>query len=268
MIRLFRRQVAVPADHGSWVFLLSPLLIGLFAGGRLSAVSAYVVMAALCAFLIRQPVTVAIKVISGRRPRSELPAAAAWIAIYTVVGLLHVAGLVWRGFGYLLYLALPMLPILSWYLALVARRAERQLGIELIGSGVLALSAPAAYWVGVGEPDPRGWWLWVLTWLQGAASILHVHMRLRQREPVARAARGRYREPALLVASFNLTAVLTLSALAILPALLALPFAAQWLETVRGAGWAAPPAQPRRIGLRQLAVSALFTALFILVWRD
>ncbi|MBK5108482.1 MAG: hypothetical protein JJE12_10125, partial [Anaerolineales bacterium] len=30
--KLFLRHVALPSDHGSWVFLLSPLLIGLFAG--------------------------------------------------------------------------------------------------------------------------------------------------------------------------------------------------------------------------------------------
>jgi hypothetical protein len=29
---IFVRHIALPQDHGSWVFLLSPLLIGLFAG--------------------------------------------------------------------------------------------------------------------------------------------------------------------------------------------------------------------------------------------
>ena len=35
---LLDRHVALPGDHGSWVFLLGPLLIGLFAGGRWSIV--------------------------------------------------------------------------------------------------------------------------------------------------------------------------------------------------------------------------------------
>jgi hypothetical protein len=66
---LMRRHVALPADHGSWVFLCSPLLIGLAAGGRWTVVSVYLVVAALAGFLIRQPLTIAVKIYSGRRAR-------------------------------------------------------------------------------------------------------------------------------------------------------------------------------------------------------
>src|SRR5687768_10669282 len=30
----FRKYVFLPPDHGPWVFILGPLLIGIFAGGR------------------------------------------------------------------------------------------------------------------------------------------------------------------------------------------------------------------------------------------
>lgn len=33
---IFRRHIALPQDHGSWVFILSPLLIGLFAAGKVT----------------------------------------------------------------------------------------------------------------------------------------------------------------------------------------------------------------------------------------
>jgi hypothetical protein len=36
MQTLFRRQIALPQDHRSWVFLFSPLLIGLLAGKTFS----------------------------------------------------------------------------------------------------------------------------------------------------------------------------------------------------------------------------------------
>jgi len=66
---------------------------------------------------------------------------------------------------------------------LVSRRAERrQAGIEIIATGVLALAAPAAYWVGKGWQDPLGWWLLLLTWFQSAASIMYAYLRLEQRE--------------------------------------------------------------------------------------
>ena len=108
---LFRRVVAVPTDHGSWVFLASPLLIGLFAGGRFVTPTVYLLVASICGFLVRQPITIAVKILGGRRSRDDLPAASFWIAAYSLVGALHVAGLVLRGFEYVLYLAVPAIPV-------------------------------------------------------------------------------------------------------------------------------------------------------------
>jgi hypothetical protein len=253
------------------VFLLSPLLIGLFAGGRWTTPTLYLIIAATAGFLVRQPVTIVVKVLSGRRPREELPAALFWTTLYTAVGLLHVLGLVVRGFGALLTLAVPGVPIFAWYLRLVAKRAERrQLAVELAGSGVLASSAAAAFWVGRGEADPLGWILWALTWAQSAGSILHATLRLTQRPlreiPPVRSLfwMGRL---ALSVTTGTLLIVAALSLSGLTPAYLPIPFALQWAETLWGtlrpaAGW-----RPTAIGLRQLAVSSLFTLLFILAWR-
>lgn len=44
---LFIRQIALPQDHGSWVFLLSPLLIGLFAGGKFSLAARFWMVSSL-----------------------------------------------------------------------------------------------------------------------------------------------------------------------------------------------------------------------------
>jgi hypothetical protein len=96
---LLRRHVALPSDHGAWVFLISPLLIGLFAGGRWAAATPLLIVAALAAFLIRQPMTMAVKAHSGRRPREELPAARFWIFVYGVIGALAVGGLLAQGQG-------------------------------------------------------------------------------------------------------------------------------------------------------------------------
>ena len=123
---MFRAHVALPAEHGAWLLLLGPLVIGLFAGGRWSVVSLYLIVASLSAFLVRHPITLVIKALSGRRGRDLLPAASFWIAAYGAIGLLHVAGLVLRGFGYLLYLAIPGVPVFAWYLWLVRSRARRQ----------------------------------------------------------------------------------------------------------------------------------------------
>lgn len=271
-----RRHIALPSDHGSWVFLLSPLLIGLFAGGSFSIASVYLIIAAMAAFLIRQPVTVAIKAYSGRRSRRDLPAARLWMLVYGVIAVLGVAGLVSEGYAALLILALPGIPVFAWHLYLVSRRQERrQVGIEVVGSGVLALAAPAAYWVGEGPPptlnalDPLGWWLFALTWLQSAASIVYAYLRLEQRDLAAVLTlpeRLRMARRALVYTGFNLIAVGVCSLAGTLPPLLFLPYALQWGETLYGSLKPAVGYKPTRIGIRQLIVSTLFTILFIVTW--
>jgi hypothetical protein len=90
MSQYLNRRIAITNEHGSWVFLLSPLLIGLFIGGNWSAPFFYLILAALAGFLIRHPITIAVKAYSGRRSHKDLPAAWFWIAIYAFVGLLMV----------------------------------------------------------------------------------------------------------------------------------------------------------------------------------
>jgi hypothetical protein len=265
-----KRHVALPQDHGAWVFLLSPLFIGLLVGGQVRPGTVPLILAALAAFLLRQPVTVAVKCLSGRRTRDDLPVAIFWGVIYAVLGMVALVWLALLGLGYLLVLAIPGVIVFAWHLLLVSRRAERrQVGIELVGSGVLALAAPAAYWVGRGEPDPMGWALFGLTWFQSAASIVHAYLRLQQRElKQAPTLRERFRmaRRALLYTTFNLLVVAGFSISGLLPTWLPLAYALQWGETLWGTlnpaiGW-----KPTRIGIRQLVVSALFSICFILLW--
>jgi hypothetical protein len=268
---LLRRHIAVPQDHGSWVFILSPLLIGLFAGGRFKTASFHLILAAMAAFMLRQPATMLVKIWSGRRPHEDLGAARLWFAVYLVTCLLAVIALVIEGFGYVAYLAVPGIAIFGWYLYLVSKRDERrQAGVEIVATGALSLAAPAAHWVGVGAYDPAGWWLWILVWMQTAASIVHAYLRLDQRildHPPELIERWKLGRRAAIYTTFNLASSLTLGLASVLPAWIFLPYLIQWIETMWGIlrpaiGW-----KPTRIGIRQLIVSTLWTLLFVLMWR-
>ena len=269
--RLFNRTIALPQDHGSWVFLFSPLLVGLFAGRTFSYASLSLVIAALAAFLLRQPLTVIVKAYAGRRSRLDLPAGRFWVVVYGILALLALAELFHLGEGYVAYLAVPGVPVFVWHLWLVSRRAERrQAGVEILATGVLSLVAPAAYWVGIDKYDPIGWWLWALTWAQSAASIVYAYLRLAQRDqarPLERSEQWRMGRRAFLYTSFNLAASLILGWTNLLPPWIFLPFLAQWAETVWGIFHPATGWKPTRIGVRQMIVSVLWTVLFIVAWR-
>jgi hypothetical protein len=273
-----RKQIFLPQDHGSWVFIFSPLLIGLFLGGKFTFASLSLVIASIAAFLFRQPMTIAVKVYVGRRPKTDLPAAQVWIVVYGAIILIALLGLIGTGFGYLLFLAIPGAPVFTWHLWLVSKREERrQINVELIATGVLSLAAPAAYWVGIGHYDPSGWWLWILVWLQAAASIVHAYLRLGQRELAeipARSVLSRMGFRAFAYTTFNLVSTLALGPVAdrlqdapVLPRFLFIPYLVQWSETLWGIFHPAVKWKPTRIGIRQLIVSMLWTILFIITWR-
>jgi len=274
---LAKRHIALPQDHGSWVFILSPLLIGLFAGDTITPASISLMVAAMAAFLLRQPVSIAVKAYAGRRPRKDLPAARFWMLVYGSIVLITVADLVYLGYGYVLFLAVPGLPVFAWHLYLVSKRAERrQPGVEILATGALSLAAPAAFWVGLGRYDPLGWALWLLTWLQSAASIVYAYLRLEQRsmprqgeqaEGPERSELWRMGKRAIQYTSFNLALTLALSWSTWLPRWIFVPYLVQWLETIWGITHPATGWKPTAIGVRQLIVSILFTVLFIIFWR-
>jgi len=272
MQKIFRKQIFLPQDHGSWVFIFSPLLIGLFAGGQFTFASFSLVVAAIAAFLIRQPITIVVKAYSGRRSKDDLPAACIWLVIYSIIALAALTSLILQGFIYVLYLAAPGIPVFAWHLWLVSRREERrQAGVEIVAIGVLSLTAPAAYWVGVSGYEPAGWWLWILVWMQSAASIVYAYLRLEQREWKSlpnRWLKFRSGWRAYLYTSFNLLIVTILGiGVEFLPKLIFIPYLIQWLEALWGIDHPAVGWKPTRIGIRQLIVSILWTILFILVWR-
>ncbi len=269
-VKLFQRQIAIPIEHGSWVFLLSPLLIGLAAAGQFSYSTAWLILAVVAGFFFRQPLTIAVKVMSKRRPNRELIPALFWMGAYATVALVGVAGIVRAGQGFILVLGIPALPVLGWHLWLVSRREERRKPlVEIAGSGVLALSAPAAYWLGTGSLDATGWLLWLLLWLQAAGSILYAYLRLEQRvwkQVPSVSACWKAGILPLIVTSLSLLMVTGLSLQGWLPVLLPLAYLIQVVETLWGILHPALAAKPVAIGVRQLIVSVAFTLVFTAIW--
>jgi hypothetical protein len=138
------KYVAIPGKQGAWIFLLSPLTIGLFLGG-FSNGSLPLITSLLAAFLIRQPLTIMVKINSGRRTNRDWNPAIFWLLLYGLIMVVILLLLIMQGYLYIFYLAVPA-PVFLWHLWLVRKRAERrQKLIEIAAGGVLALAAPAAF---------------------------------------------------------------------------------------------------------------------------
>jgi hypothetical protein len=215
--------------------------------------------------------TLIVKIFSGRRQRHELQPASVWAAFYFSITLLSVLFLIRLGYARVLWLAIPGVPVFMWQIWLISRRAERgQLGIELVGSGVLALSAPAAYWVAGGTDDIFAWVLWVLTWLQASASIVNVYLRLAQRNlPKAPPILGRWRMGARAIAYhiFNLTLSVAFALIGRIKWLIPIAFTLMFLDMLEGLVRPAVGKKPTHIGMRQLLASIVFFVLMIFAVR-
>jgi hypothetical protein len=141
----------------------------------------------------------------------------------------------------------------------IKREERRRVNVEIIATGVMSLAAPAAYWAGVGRYDPIGWWLWILIWLQTAASIVYAYLRQRELWKIG------FR--AFAYTTFNLVFALALGLSSVLARFLFIPYLVQWGETMWGIFNPAIKWKPTRIGIRQLMVSTLWTILFIVFWK-
>lgn len=268
---LFRKHIALPQQHGSWALWLGPYVIGIGVGGAFKIELIWLTLASLGGFLLLQPLTILIKVIAGRKPQTDLAPSIFWSILYSLLALISLYRLLITDHYYILFLALAAFPVLVWQLILVMRREERrQMGIELVGSGVLALAAPAAYWIAKDGMNLTGWLLWILCWIQSAGAIVYIYLRLEHRrltEIPNAPDRFTMAKRALLYNTFNVVAVITLVAFGYIPTLVVIPFIAMLLEVIYGS--LLKPgigAKPVVIGVRQVVITVIFATLIIMAF--
>ncbi len=265
---LFQRKFMLPSEHGAWIWWIGPFCIGIAAAGHFSTRLLTLFFAMLTAFLLRQPLSIYVKTYSSRRPITDRKPALLWTLGYAFCALLAFILLLRAGYFHLIWLLLPGIPVFLWHLALISRRAERgQRGIEIVGAGVLALAAPASYWVAGGTDTTIAWTLWAIAWLQSAASIVLVYQRLFERKLqdgglFPDRLRRSYRS--LAYHSFNLVFSLFAVSRAPFPWVVALASALMMLDAVDTLRKPAIRWKPTRIGMRQLLASSSFMIIVAL----
>ncbi len=174
----------------------------------------------------------------------------------------------------MLPLGLIAAPVLMWQMALVYRHEERHnLWVEVAGAAVLALAAPAGYWVASAatEATLTGWLLWLLCALQGFGAIVYIYLRLAHRR-LPRApmwpARWRMALPTVAINSANVLIVVALATAGLIPFAVIAPFLLMLGEALYGGLWCVGVGvKPVVIGVRQVAVTALFSLVLILAYR-
>lgn len=252
--RVFKKTLLLPAEHGSWSWLLVPFLAGVGVAGAWPLSTFLVLSGGLSAFLVRQPATAWLRIRQGRGRRSDRSLAAGWTLTFSSVSIISLAGLLLSGHTELLWLVPPILLILLLYLAIaqINRSQIRTLWMEVAGAGALAVMAPAAYVAGRDSLEPTAWVLWAVMATQNIVGVLYVRARIAHRH-------GREVNGTLLVAG-HVVGFLLCTALVVFTAApwpLLIPFGAFALR----AAWVALRPRPlhniKRFGFSEVGVEII-----------
>ena len=178
--RIFRKQLVIPTEHGSWTWFLVPYFVGVLVAQEWNLATALVLIGGMAGFLIRQPATSWMRIRSGRGRKADINLAAGWTIGLSLAAVLSFVGLLFLGRTMLLWLLLPMTIIFLLYMiASRQRRATvRSLWMEAAGAVGLAAAAPAAYVAATGTLDGTAWALWGLMAGQNMLGVLYVRLRI------------------------------------------------------------------------------------------
>jgi hypothetical protein len=255
-----RKQLLLPAEHGAWAWLLVPFGVGTAVAGVWNTAVTLVLLGSLAAFLARQPATVWLRVRQGRARRSDGPPATALTLGLSSIALLCLLGLLLTGHAQLLWLLLPLLPVLGLYVetAVRSRAQTRTLWLELLGAAALAVTAPAAYGSATGHLDATAWLLWLLLGLQNLLGVYYVRLRIADTHN-----RETNRWLPLLCHLIGLGIVGLLVLTNWLPWLTALPFAAFLLRAIWTWTEPRPVANIKRFGFLEVGVEILSGLVFV-----
>ncbi|MFW6068204.1 MAG: YwiC-like family protein [Chloroflexota bacterium] len=249
--RWFRKAYLLPAEHGSWSWLLVPYLVGVAVAPQWSFASLLVLIGGLSVFLIRQPATAWLRIKQGRGRRSDEPVTLAWSALFLGLATVSFIVLLMMQRLVLVWLLPPVSALLMVYVAVarINRARVRSMWMEIAGAAGLAVMAPAAYAAGSGRLDTSAWLLWFLMAMQNILGVFYVRLRIADRH-----SRPESRMPVLLSHALGLLLVALALAVTSAPLPALLPFAfflgrACWLAANRR-----PVENIKRFGFMEVGV--------------
>lgn len=175
----FRKQLILPAEHGSWSWLLVPFLVGTAVSETVNLPVLLLLVGGLSFFLLRQPATIWVRVRQGKGRRSDGTITQRIMLVLGMISLLCGVGLLLYGRSIMITLLLPFGVLMFAYLQAAERpQHKRSLPMELIGAAALALMAPAAMLAATGQSYPTVWLLWGLMAAQNVLGVFYVRQRI------------------------------------------------------------------------------------------
>ena len=253
----FRKQLILPAEHGSWAWLLVPFLVGTAVAQTYTLPIWLVLIGGLAFFLLRQPATVWLRVQQGRGRASDGPLALRLMQMLGGIFLLCSLGLLLQGRFVLVWLLIPFGALTAVYLvAARGQQSTRTLKMELVGAAGLALMAPAAMLAAIGQSDPTVWLVWSLLATQNVLGVFYVRQRIADTHK-----RPYNRQPLFWNHLLGVVIVLGTAVAGFIPWLATLPFFGFLLRAFWATRQPRPIANIKKFGFQEVGVELIGGAL-------
>jgi hypothetical protein len=268
----------IPGDHGAYVMLLVPAVLGLIVGlmrgldPQINILSATILLflALLAVFFAFEPLDVLAKPNINPVARKK---AQVWLGIY--LGMVLVSGaplvLIWQRWS-LGWLVIPaLLPLVTFLIAKKWRR-QRSLGVRWLGISGLVISGPACYYLATGRLDGLALGLWVVGLVYFSNGLFYIRIWFEAKKR-AKIKPGEPPIPGWLFAltvgsmTVGLLVVAGFAALQILPWTTLLVFAPMIAKMSLALRRPAIYIPIKQVGFLELAHSFVFALLFVLVFR-
>ncbi|MCS7229124.1 MAG: YwiC-like family protein [Candidatus Kryptonium sp.] len=171
-------MVIFPKEHGSWAILLIPFLIGAKVGGKFDIKTILFLVSVLSIFLSYQPALMLAKSrlkISSENVKDAMSSFLIFIPFAVISSLILI--FYFNLYGLLIFGGIGVVAFLI-QLYLAKLNLDKTYGGQIFATGVLVLTAPSAYYVGVGRFDPLMFHLYFLCLMFFGSGIIYVRMKI------------------------------------------------------------------------------------------
>jgi hypothetical protein len=176
-----RSALKLPKEHGAWVMLYVPFVLGVAVAGRVNWPVLLLLLSATAVFISRESLLVYWRARVRGRDASE---AGRTLLLYLVLAAAFGSPLI---FAFKLFWLIP-LGLIGAALLLIngaqaARMEERAMVSEVMAIGGLTMTAPAAYYAASWRWEITALWLWLLSALYMASSVFYIKLRVYRLNP-------------------------------------------------------------------------------------
>jgi len=260
-----RSALKLPKEHGAWVMLYVPFVLGVAVAGRVNWQVFLLLLSTTAMFIARESLLIYWRARARGRKAVE---AGRTLILYLALAAAFGAPLI---FWFRLFWLIPAGLIGAALLLINGRQAaqmeERAMISEILAIGGLTMTGPAAYYAASGRWELTAFWLWLLTMLYMASSVFYIKLRVYRLNPRKQAEQRQAWWSCAFYHSFLLVALLSLIFVGSLSLFALIAFAPALVRTFWGMFNPKTKVNLIRAGILEIVYSMIFLICAALNFR-